>query len=67
VPDVKVAAELSRNISGCAVIADRGYDSNGFRRELVGNNNEPVIPGRGYSLSSGNAVDAGGGGSYWRR
>ena len=25
---------------------DRGYDSNEFRRELKGNNNEPVIPGR---------------------
>ncbi|MDR0636056.1 MAG: transposase [Treponema sp.] len=33
-------------IVGCAVIADRGYDSNEFRRELAGNNNEPVIPGR---------------------
>jgi transposase len=44
--DVTVASELSRDIVGCAVIADRGYDSNEFRRELAGNNNEPVIPGR---------------------
>jgi transposase len=28
------------------VIADRGYDSDGFRRELEGNNNLPLIPGR---------------------
>ncbi|MDR1399979.1 MAG: transposase [Treponema sp.] len=28
------------------MIADRCYDSNEFRRELVGNTNELVIPGR---------------------
>ncbi|MDR1252254.1 MAG: transposase [Treponema sp.] len=28
------------------MIADRGYDSDGFRRELEGNNNLPMIPGR---------------------
>jgi transposase len=44
--DVTVASELSSAIVGCAVIADRGYDSDRFRRELEGNNNEPVIPGR---------------------
>jgi hypothetical protein len=27
-------------------MADRGYDSDKFRRELEGNNNVPVIPGR---------------------
>jgi hypothetical protein len=36
VPNVKVASELSRNIVGCAAIADRDYDSNEFRRELGG-------------------------------
>jgi hypothetical protein len=41
-----VAAELSEDIVGCAVIGDRGYDSNEFRRELEGNNNTAVIPGR---------------------
>ena len=46
VHDVRVAAELSEQIIGCAVIADRGCDSNEFRRELEGNNNEAVIPGR---------------------
>jgi transposase len=28
------------------VPADRSYDSDKFRRELAGNNNDPVIPGR---------------------
>jgi transposase len=46
VHDGVVGVELSEDIVGCAVIADRGYDSNGFRRELEGNNNTPVIPGR---------------------
>jgi putative transposase len=45
-PDVTVASGLSEYIAGCAVIADRGYDSNEFRRELEENNNELVIPGR---------------------
>ncbi|MDR2446426.1 MAG: transposase, partial [Treponema sp.] len=31
---------------GCAVLADRGYDRDEFRRKLEGNNNIPVIPGR---------------------
>ena len=38
--------ELTENITGYPVIADRGYDSDGFRRYLEGNNNTPVIPGR---------------------
>jgi putative transposase len=46
VHDVTVAGELVEDIVGCAVIADRGYDSNELRRELEGNNNEAVIPGR---------------------
>jgi putative transposase len=46
VPDVKAAGRLSAGIAGCAVIADKGYDSDEFRRELERNNNEPVIPGR---------------------
>ncbi|MDR1985487.1 MAG: hypothetical protein LBP88_00765 [Treponema sp.] len=37
---------MSEDILGCAVIADRGYDSNEFRRALEGNNNTPVLPGR---------------------
>jgi transposase len=44
--DVTVAAELSEDIVGCKVIGDRGYDSNEFRRELEGNNNTAVLPGR---------------------
>jgi transposase len=43
---VVVGRQLSEDIVGCAVIADRGYDSDGFRRELEGNNNLPVLPGR---------------------
>jgi transposase len=43
---VVVGPQLSEDIVGCAVIADRGYDSDGFRRALEGNNNLPVIPGR---------------------
>ncbi|MDR1398423.1 MAG: transposase [Treponema sp.] len=44
--ELKVAAELSRDRVGCAVIGDRGYDSDEFREELAGNNNRAVIPGR---------------------
>jgi transposase len=44
--EVTVAARLTEDIVGCTVIADRGYDSDAFRRELRGNNNIPVIPGR---------------------
>jgi transposase len=46
VADVTVAARLTEDIIGCTVLADRGYDSGAFRRELRGNNNIPVIPGR---------------------
>jgi transposase len=46
VHDATAAVELSEAIVGCAVIAGRGYDSNGFRRELERNNNLAVIPGR---------------------
>ena len=44
VADVKVEAELTKDIIGYAVIGDKGYDSNEFRTYLVGNNNTPVIP-----------------------
>jgi transposase len=46
VNDIDVAPELVRNVVGCLVMADRGYDSDRFRCELAGNKNEPVIPGR---------------------
>jgi transposase len=44
--DVKAGPELTAEIIGYPVTADRGYDSNEFRRYLEGNNNTPVIPGR---------------------
>jgi transposase len=44
--DVTVAARLTGDVIGSTVIADRRYDSDAFRRELKGNNNIPVIPGR---------------------
>jgi putative transposase len=46
VHDATVAAELNEDILGCVVIADRGYDSNEFRRALEGNNNTAILPGR---------------------
>jgi transposase len=46
VSDEKAALRLSEGISGCAVIAGRGYDSDEFRREPEGNSNTAVIPGR---------------------
>ena len=46
VADVSVAAQLTRDIVGYPVIADKGYDSDEFRRYLHGSNNTPVIPGR---------------------
>jgi transposase len=46
VNDVVVADELVENVVGCAVLADRGYDRDGFRKSLVSNGNTPVIPGR---------------------
>jgi hypothetical protein len=47
VHDVVAGPQLSEDIVGCAVTADRGYGSGGFQRELAGNNNLPVIPGEG--------------------
>ena len=44
--DIDAAPELVRDVVGCFVMADRGYDGDKFRRELTGNHNEPVIPGR---------------------
>jgi transposase len=39
-------AELIEARVGYAVLGDRGYDRNEFRRELEGNNHRAVIPGR---------------------
>ena len=44
--DVQAAVELVEGVTGCYILGDRGYDSDGFRRELASNNNIPVIPGR---------------------
>jgi transposase len=44
--DISAAPELTENVSGCPVPADRGYDSDAFRQHLRENNNTPVIPGR---------------------
>jgi transposase len=44
--DVKAGPELTKDVVGYPVIADRGYDSDEFRMDLMGNNNVPVIPGR---------------------
>ena len=44
--DVEAAVELVEGVAGCYILGDRGYDSDGFRRELESNNNIPVIPGR---------------------
>jgi transposase len=44
--DIEGAPELVKEVAGCAVMADRGYDSDEFRRILEGNNTIPVIPGR---------------------
>lgn len=46
VHDVKVADTLLEDVVGCYVVEDAGYDSNSHRRQLVANNNIPVIPGR---------------------
>jgi transposase len=46
VHDVKATPKLIEDIAGCVAIADRGYDSNEFRKELEGNNNTAVIPGK---------------------
>ena len=44
--DVVAAPELVEDVYGRFVIADKGYDSDEFRRLLVSNGNVPVIPGR---------------------
>jgi ribosomal protein L24 len=44
VADVTVAARLTGDVIGCTVLANCGYDSDAFRRELRGNNNIPVSP-----------------------
>lgn len=45
--DVKHAASLSENITnGSLLLADKGYDSNDFRIELLLRNITPVIPFR---------------------
>ena len=46
VSDVSVANELTKDVSGCYVLEDMGYDSDEHRKALVSNNNTPVIPGR---------------------
>lgn len=46
VHDVIVADDLFEDVVGCYVVEDAGYDSNPHRRELMANNNIPVIPGR---------------------
>lgn len=46
VHDVSVAEQLFSNVYCCYVLADRGYDSDGFRTFLRSQNCEPVIPGR---------------------
>ncbi len=46
VHDVTVADSLFEDVVGCYVVEDAGYDSDPHRRELVANNNIPVIPGR---------------------
>jgi putative transposase len=46
VHDVTVADDLFENVVGCYVVEDAGYDSDPHRRELMANNNIPVIPGR---------------------
>ena len=43
---VSAGPYLTEGIAGYPVVADRGYDSDGFRLSLEGNNNTPVIPGR---------------------
>jgi len=46
VHDVTVANDLFEDVVGFYVVEDAGYDSNPHRRELMANNNIPVIPGR---------------------
>jgi putative transposase len=44
--DVTVANELTKDVVGCSVLEDMGYDSDEHREYLRSNNNIPVIPGR---------------------
>jgi hypothetical protein len=44
--DVCFADQLTENIYGCAVLADKGYDSDAYRQRLFSQNNKSVIPGR---------------------
>ena len=44
--DGVAAPALVEEVIGCYVPADRGYDSDDFRRELAANNNIPGKPGR---------------------
>lgn len=44
--DITVANELTKNVVGCDVLEDMGYDSDEHRCYLRSNNNTPVIPGR---------------------
>lgn len=44
--DVTVANELTKDVVGCSVLEDMGYDSDEHREYLRSNNNTPVIPGR---------------------
>ena len=46
VNDTLAGYELSQNLAGCTVIADRGYDSNKLRKGLENQNCSVVIPGR---------------------
>ena len=46
VHDVTVANELTKDVVGCSVLEDMGYDSDEHREYLRSNNNTPVIPGR---------------------
>ena len=46
VSDVSVAGELTVEVVGCHVVADKGYDSDRYRDQLRSNNNTPVIPGK---------------------
>ena len=43
--DVTVAEELTAEVVGCYILADRGYDSDRYRTELESLGNTPVIPG----------------------
>ena len=46
VHDVTVANELTKDVVGCSVLEDMGYDSDEHREYLRSNNNTPLIPGR---------------------